>query len=172
MGIRETLNEKPAIGVGIAVGIIVIAGAVLIWQWSGRSGPTQLTGPVKGDQAFYTDDDGAHSFADDSKKVTPFKHNGKDAYRAHVYKCSKGDPFVGYIERHTELGKQQKGAALEMGSRPSFSDNALFEVKKPGKGPWIPVDSKHYEDALKVMGVTCPGNSTENPVQILPGQET
>jgi hypothetical protein len=70
------------------------------------------------------------------------------------------------------LGKQQKGLAAEMGSRPSFSDNALFEVKKPGKGAWVPVDSKHYNDALTVMGVPCPGNATENPVQIIPGQQT
>src|SRR4051794_718353 len=113
------MNEKPAIGIGIAVGIIVIAGAVLIWQFAGKSGPAPLTAPISGDQAYFTDDDGAHFFPEDSKKVTPFKHGGKDAYRAHVYKCAKGEPFVGYIERHTELGKQQKGLAAEMGSRPS-----------------------------------------------------
>ena len=170
MGIRETLNEKPVIGIGIAVGVIVIAGAVLIWQFAGKSGPSPLTAPVSADQAYYTDDDGKTFFTEDSKKVTPFKHAGKDAYRAHVYKCSKGEPFVGYIERHTELGKQQKGINLEMGSRPSFSDNALFEIKKPGKGNWIPVDSKHYNDALTVMGVTCPGNPNENPNPLIPGQ--
>ena len=171
MGIRETLNEKPAIGIGIAVGIVVIAGVILIWQFSGGSRTTQLTAPVQGDQAYFSDDDGKTFFADDLKKPTPFKHAGKDAYRAHVYKCSKGEPFVGYIERHTELGKQQKGVTQEMGSRPSFSDNALFEIKKPGKGAWVPVDSKHYNEALQVMGVTCPGNPNENPMQILPGQQ-
>ena len=172
MGIRETLNEKPAIGIGIAAGIILIAAVVVIWQFSGRSGSTQLTAPVAGDQAYYTDDDGKNFFADDSKKMTPFKHGGKDAYRAHVYKCSKGEPFVGYIERHTEYGRTQKGIALEMGSRPSFSDNAMFEIKKPGTNPWVPVDSKHYNDALKIMGVTCPGDPNENPQPILPGQPT
>jgi len=171
VGIRETLNEKPAIGIGIAAGIIVIAGAVMIWSFSGKSGSTQLDKPISADQAYFTDDDGAHFFTEDSKKVTPFKHNGKDAFRAHVYRCTKGEPFVGYIERHTELGKQAKGISAEMGTRPSFSDNALFEIKKPGKSPWVPVDSKHYNDALQVMGVTCPGNPNENPMQIMPGQE-
>jgi hypothetical protein len=171
VGIRETLNEKPAIGVGIAVGVIVIAGAVLIWQFTGKSGPAQLTAPISADQAYFTDDDGKTYFVDDSKRVTPFKHSGKDAYRAHVYKCSKGSPFVGYIERHTDLGKQQKGIAAEMGSRPSFQDNALFEIKKPGKGAWVPVDSKHYNQALDVMGVTCPGNPNEVPSPVIPGQQ-
>jgi hypothetical protein len=172
VGIRETLNEKPAIGIGIAAGVILIAAVVVIWQFTGRSSGPALTAPVTGDQAYYTDDDGKTFFADDSKKMTPFKHSGKDAYRAHVYKCSKGEPFVGYIERHTDYGKQQKGISLEMGSRPSFSDNALFEIKKPGKNPWVPVDSKHYNDALQVMGVPCPGNANENPLPIIPGQPT
>ena len=65
----------------------------------------------------------------------------------------------------------KKGVALEMGNRPSFSENALFEIKRPGKNPWVPVDSKHYNEALTIMGVPCPGNPNENPVQIYPGQQ-
>jgi hypothetical protein len=171
VGIRETLNEKPAIGIGIAVGIVLIAAVVLIWQFLGGSRTSTLTAPITGDQAYYSEDDGKTFFADDVKKISPWKHAGKEAVRAHVYRCSKGEPFVGYLERHTELAKQQKGVALEMGNRPSFSENAIFEIKKPGKNPWVPVDSKHYNDALQIMGVTCPGSPNENPIPMLPGQQ-
>ncbi len=169
MGIRETINEKPAIGVGIGIGIVVIAIVIIGWQFMHSNRQGALTGPITGDQAYYSDDDGKTFFTDDMKKLTPFKHAGKDAVRAHVYRCSKGDPFVGYLERHTELAKQQKGMAMEMGGRPSFTEHAVFEVKKPGKSPWIPVDTKNESEAVKVFGVACPGDAMENPVVMVPG---
>jgi hypothetical protein len=171
VGIRQTINENPAIGAGIGIGIVVIAIGIIVWQFMGSSRTQVLTGPVTGDQAYYSDDDGKTFFADDMKKLTPFPHAGKEAVRAQVYRCSKGDPFVGYLERHTELAKQQKGMAMEMGNRPSFTEHAVFEVKKPGKNPWVPVDTKNFNQALQVMGVPCPDGATENPMILVPGQQ-
>jgi hypothetical protein len=169
VGIRETLNEKPAIGLGIGIGIVVIAIVIIVWQFMGSSGTKELTGPMTTDQAYYSDDDGKTFFADASKKLTPFKHAGKDAVLAMVYRCSSGAPFVGYLERHTAQAKHLSGIALEMGNRPNFADPPVFELKKPGNGAWVPADNKNVKKVLELIDVTCPGNASEAPQKVYPG---
>lgn len=170
MGIRQTLNEKPGIAIGIAAVILVAAGFLIIRQFTASTPGQQLTKPV-GDEAFYTDDDGATFFSDTMKKLTPFKHNGKDAVRARVYKCGTGAPFVGYLERHTAAAAQNKTLAMEMPNRPNFGAVAIFEIRRPKDKTWTPMDEKNQTKAIEIMGVTCPGDPNGTPVQIYPGQQ-
>lgn len=95
---------------------------------------------------------------DEVKELTPFRHEGRQAVRAYVFRCSSGVPFVGYLQRETDYGREQKGVSLTMGSRPTVSDPAVFEVKTPGdKSPWVPADPKHFAKVLEIMKVACPG---------------
>jgi hypothetical protein len=170
VGIRETLNEKPAIAYGGFGVLLLIAIGVLVWYLkSGQTGPS-IDKPI-GDQAFYSDDDGQHWFLDSVQKATPFKHDGKDAVRAMVYRCSDGKAFVNYLVRHTDAGRQLKGMNLEIGSRPSFSDNAFTEVKKPSGKAWLPVTTKNMGLVNAVMDLSCPNNPNDVPQLLLPGQE-
>jgi hypothetical protein len=57
--------------------------------------------------AFYTDDNGKSFFRDDVCRVTPFDHNGKQAYRADVFRGADGKQFVGLIYRHTDNGRKE-----------------------------------------------------------------
>ena len=170
MGIRETLNEKPAIAYGgFGVLLLIAIGVLVLYLRSG----TKTAPPTKpsGDQAYYSDDDGKTWFADALQKATPFKHNGKDAVRAMVYRCSDGKTFVNFLARHTELGRQQKGMALEIAARPQFADHPLTEVKKPNSTTWVPVDSKSMAKLSDVIAVQCPGNPNDVPQLLLPSTD-
>jgi len=170
VGIRQTLNDKPAIAYGVVAALFVIAGGALFFVMRGGSNTVQNTKPV-GDQGFYTDDDGKTWFADDLQKATPFKHYGKDAVRAMVYRCSDGKAFCAYMVRHTDLGRQQTGMMLVIGPRPMFGDHALNEIKKPNAPSWLPVENKTVAKVNDVMAVSCPGNANDVPSLVFPGQE-
>jgi hypothetical protein len=103
MLIREKLGERPAIGIGLAVVLIVVAIGVIGYQLFG-SGNSAVGIAAK---AFYTDDNGKTFFKDDAFKIVPFDHNGKQAYRADVFKGDDGKEFVGLMYRHTPVGKNQ-----------------------------------------------------------------
>jgi hypothetical protein len=89
--------------------------------------------------------------------------------RAYVYRCGRTH-LIGYLQRHTEFGRQQNNA-LELGIRPTISQQALYEIKRPGSAnPWVPADQKDFSKVLEVMNVTCPDSGGDAPVLILPGQ--
>ena len=98
LGLRETLNQHPGIATGTAIGVIVLVLGYIVFGTAGR-GANGGPAPVA-NRAFYSDDDGAHWFADDVTKVPPFDHNGKQAVRAKVYRCD-GKTFVNHMERYT-----------------------------------------------------------------------
>lgn len=169
MGIRETLNEKPAIAYGgFGILLLIAIGILVLYMRSGAKGPN-LEKPV-GDQAFYSDDNGKTYFPDAAQKATPFKHDGKDAVRALVYQCSDGKPFVGCLLRHTDLGRLQKGLQLDIGNRPQFADHALCEAKKPTDAAWLPVETKNMAKVTDVLSVTCKTNANEVPQPVYPTQ--
>jgi hypothetical protein len=103
MGTRERLNENKKLGLGVGAAIIIIALGVFAFQLRGGG---NNAAPVP-KSAFYTDDNGKTFFKDDIKKVSPFNHNGKQSYRADVFKGPDGQQFVGLIYRHTEAGRKE-----------------------------------------------------------------
>jgi hypothetical protein len=147
MGVRESLNENKNLGLGLAIGIAVIAVAIIAIQVVGSS--HGAGGIEVRKTAFYTDDDGKTFFKDDTYKVAPFNHNGKQAYRADVFKCADGKQFVGLMYRHNELGKKAmgdfiaKGASDKQGTFLSGLETQGVEVKRPGgaDSTWKPNDS-------------------------------
>lgn len=85
MGIRQTLNENPVVTAAATGGIILLALIFILYQaFGGRGG----SGYRPGGKSFFSDDDGATWFADESSKIPPFDHDGKTAYRVVVYKCA------------------------------------------------------------------------------------
>lgn len=161
MGIRESLNENPAITTGVTAGIIGIAILFIVYQIF-FSGPG--TGSIITEQ-YYTVDDGANYFADELSKLTPFDKDGKPAVTAYVFRCDGGDEFVGYLERFTETVRKE---AAKLG--PAAAENPEQqmqlemlkqqgrEVKKPGAGNWVDAMSP---EGMQVTAVQCPGEGDD-----------
>ena len=126
MTLREKINRNPKQSAIIAASLISVALLFIIWYncSGGRSGPGK---------SYYTIDDGANFFEDDSKLIPPFKKDGRDAVRAHVFKCSDGKPFVGYLEMYSLQDKKMMEDAMAGKAPPAayagFSGQAM--VKKP-----------------------------------------
>src|SRR5436190_4516103 len=90
-------------GPGIMIAFVVLAVGLLGYQLIGgsRNDKTRIA-PLS---VFYTDDQGK-SFFKDEVKLVPFDHNGKQAFRADVFKGSDGKEFVGLIYRFTDGGRR------------------------------------------------------------------
>jgi len=170
MGIRQTINERPAVGVGLAAGLVVVALAIILWQVIGSRAGTRLRA-FNPDQEFFSDDDGKSFFADAKSKLPPLMHNGKPAYIARVYRCGdKGTPFVGYLVKYPDDVRQRLEAELKSGSSPvvvSREGNSGMLVKKPGQTVWV--NRTQMDQYEKVTNVDCPDKQEVESVR--PGEQ-
>jgi hypothetical protein len=163
--IRETINQNPKL-TGIVAGVIALSALFLIvWNLLGSQGNAQKTYWGK---TFFSDDDGQTWFIDDASHLPPFDHNGKTAYRAVLYRCGSGKPFVAYLGKYSDaqfarMDEMKKEiAARDPGEDPERLFNTIpMDVKKPGDSKWAPglapkggvYDARAYE---KVTTVVCP----------------
>ena len=155
MSFREMINQKQHVAT-IATGVIILLAVVLIiWQLMPVAPPKPPT------KAYYSIDDGATWFEDDIEKVSPFKKDGKDAFRAHVYKCGKEKEFCGWLEAFTPQAKKILDDFYNNPANKGKYPDKRYEleetsklVKKPGQ-KWIPLRSTAAD---QVTLVTCPGS--------------
>ncbi len=171
MGIRESLNQNPAITTGITIGIIVMALGFIVWQIVGGDGG----GGSVVTEMYYTTDDGATYFADDANKVAPFDKDGKEAVRCYVFKCADGKPFVAYLERMQKDAKAKYEAAMNAaaaptpGAPPSMDMEMIqmegMEVKNPGDPKW---SKRNGPDADKITQINCPDGNNQALNIVLP----
>lgn len=174
MGIREKLNENPAIAMGATIAIIVIALIFIIYSAlpSGEAKP--LT------QSYFTVDDGENWFADDIKKRPPFEVNGKTAVRALVYRCGSKE-FVGYMERYRPDAKKRIEAMdAIMAKGPNATPQEMDELsrgmpeieqngkeyKLPKTGNWFRL-TDDYAKYAPMLAITCE-DKTQDPELIHP----
>jgi hypothetical protein len=161
VGIRQTINENPAITAAATGAIIVLALIFIIVEalpHHPKAGP-----PGK---LYFSDDDGKSWFPDDATKIPPYTDsNGKEAVQAYVYKCGQsGEPFVGYLLKYSPDGQQRMQQALSqpngrmMDIPPTAFSDTL--VKKPGDADWV---SRAQDDAAfrKASTPVCPDGGTE-----------
>jgi hypothetical protein len=154
MGVRETLNKKKSLGVGLGLLFLVGAGALLAyteWPQHHFSGRTE----------FYSDDDGQTWFIDSAYKATPFDHNGKQAVRAVIYSCNHGGTkFCAYLMKHGDSDKKRLDDAAAEAAKTGQTASLVsafgslgvqnnMMVKQPGSGhPWVPVLGKAGADVV------------------------
>lgn len=173
MGIRETLNRTRGITIAVMIGIIMLAVGYIIFSASAVGTKAAATQ----ERAWFTTDDGATWFADDSKKVPPFQtSDGKTAVSADVFKCGDGKPFVLYLQRFTPQAKKylesraSKQVDRAKGSPATVDgDDVLiytgFEVKVP-KGPrWV---AAKEPTAAGIMSPVCPDGGTDKIQRVRP----
>ena len=151
--LRDKINRNPKQTAAIFSGLLVLAMLLIAWQWGCFSGGGGIG------TSYYTIDDGATYFEESATKIPPFKHEGKDAVRAHVFKCGDGKPFVGYLEMYTPQDKKMMEDAIAGKAPPAayagYSGQAM--VKRPGKQyPWIGLMPGTTDMYAKTVQIMCP----------------
>jgi hypothetical protein len=98
MEVTKSLNRHPVL---VAAAVIVVVALVVVMRFP-RGGGSRAAQTISGvPQGWYTTDDGQTWFRADINKLTPFDHNGKPAYRCHVWTCDGGKTkFVSHLERY------------------------------------------------------------------------
>jgi hypothetical protein len=144
MSVREAINSKPGLSLGIVAGIAIMALALAFWSMG--SGDTA----GEAGSAFYSNDDGKTFFSDEPGKIG-FLKDGKPAVIAHVFEDPTGARFVGYLERLTPEAQRAARASQSSGSPSAVAAAAMGrEIKRPGEARWV---SPSSEEGMRVMSV-------------------
>ncbi len=143
-GLREKLNRNAGLTNAVAALVILVAAIFVLRSLFGGNGK-----PVIPKEEFYSDDDGQTFFTAERGLIPPFDHNGKQAYRAQVFKHPGGKPFVGVLEGFTPEAKKKIEAAKNVPPSPNGMTPEIMAaeearmsgmiVKKPGDKQWIPM---------------------------------
>lgn len=165
MNILQTAREKPVVAGAVAAGISLVALGVICFELFAHGHPT----PTVYNNAFYSDDEGKTWFVDDIGKFPPFDHNGKPAYRAAVFRCARGDPFVAYLQRFSNREKAEiKAAIAKDPDQKAHWMQAPAEIKKPGDSHWLRPDLSATPAQLaayaRLLSPTCSDGSPATPV--------
>ena len=154
------MNDKKNLLTVAAIGLLVI-GAIIYWLTGTESAP------VVASQAFYTTDEGQTWFKDDIRKIPPFDHNGKPAYRCYLY-TEGGKTVVAYLERYTDEARKVVEKLSQPGSQPDpIAMQTIMkglEVKKPGApdSEWVSRTDPKY------AGIALPNGPTGSGVPVEP----
>jgi hypothetical protein len=131
MSIREGIRQRPAVGVGVFVGLCMLG--VAIW-WFSRETPGAIQS--ESGRIWMTTDDGKTWFPEDGAKIPPVMINGKEAVRCHVFTNDGGKTkYALYLERMQPAAKKKmdnKSAVFD-----PMAQIAAIEVKKPGDAAWV-----------------------------------
>jgi len=143
VGFRERMNRSPKITFAIIFAVILSA---LAYAYVGSRESTTVSEP----RFFYTADDGKTWFKDSAYLPVPFEKDGAQVVRARVFTDGTKER-VTYLERfkapvQARLAQELKDA--QQAGRPAstaFQSAGIgptsIEVKAPGHGSWIPINS-------------------------------
>ncbi|HEV8604172.1 MAG TPA: hypothetical protein VGQ99_02325 [Tepidisphaeraceae bacterium] len=157
MGIRETLNKNQTLTTGATIFIILVAIGVIVWQMMPEKPPRLMS------KAYYTNDDGKSWFEDSADKIVPYDKDGKETVRAHLFQCSGGAPFVGYLEK---LDPKVKQKLDEFYANPSNKGRIMpgqIEQEENGRLVKRPLDKNWLPDsnpaAARITTIKCKDGS-------------
>lgn len=166
MGIREKLNERPALTTGITLAMIVVVLIIIVIQLKPSSSAPSA------DKAWYSDDDGKSYYKAESPLVTPVNKGGKEQVRAYVYKCKGTDAFVGYLERFSVAARKRIEQAKAAGDPLDLAIEQVGEqgreVKRPGAKTWTNLLSDINNSHDQVTVVKCPDGGVDDLQPVLP----
>ena len=157
MGIRETLNRKPALVTGATVAVVVIALILIFWQSRSKT----VVPPTK---AYFTIDDGQSVFEDDLQKFAPFEHDGAQAVQAHMFSCNNGrTKFVGFLEKLPDKVPQSTAQRTPGGRDPRLFV-ALVKPPMNKEAKWV--SKLGPEGAAIIASVRCPEGGSGLPMEV------
>ena len=176
MGIRQTINQNPAITIGVASLVILVA---LFFTFRNAFFGSGGGGVVEAKE-FFSTDEGKTWFVDDATKVPPWQtDDGKTAVRVRVFKCGpSGKEFVNHMERYPEDVKAQLEAAIEEGGRGAdvIALQQQMEIKRPDTGrkkhKWVAISAGNAREIAEVRTPVCPDNTGDGgPLPVPPPTE-
>jgi hypothetical protein len=159
MAIRETLNRNKPLTMGIAAAIAGLAITYAVLNSQDAAPPGTL-------YVFFTTDDGKTWFKDVASNVPPFTKDGKEAVRAHVFRCGTGPDFVGYMERNSPEVMAEVKRYKDSNTMPDTPTAMRLaetgvQLKRPGETAWV----TRQQLGQEMPSVTCPdGQGTPMPV--------
>lgn len=119
---------------------------------------------------YFSDDDGKTWYAESAGTISPATHEGKEAYRAHVFTCD-GKAFVGYLEEFSPNAKTvlDQATADAKAGRPVDRNKIQgvimgggLLIKKPGDKEW---KSAMGPEASLYRSPQCPDKTPANEVR-------
>lgn len=141
MGIRETINEKPAVGVILVVALLVVAGVFIFWSLKSKRPPDDQSKPIQ----WYYDPSTQEIFQAELKMELPISRapgGAVDCPKVYKYTCGdcEAGPFEYYLESYNTGpdGKSRKVVA---------SWNA--------KDKWVDARSKEGENIQNAPSAKC-----------------
>jgi hypothetical protein len=156
---KSELDPRVVLSVGVSL-LIILSITVAVMSMK----TTKVTGSR---QAYYSVDDGKTWFAENDGKIVPFDYNGREAVRAHVYRCGKGKPFVGFLHKFSDQARKRLEAfrndPANAGRRPPPDIMNQMLVKKPG-GEWVPESDRRRAGDIKNVR----GPNGEDAVEVFP----
>jgi hypothetical protein len=159
VGLRDQINQKPAIASVLIVGLILFLLGMIVIQLRGNR---PLSGP-SGMQSYFTTDDGRTWFADAAEQIPPFDHNGLPAVRCYVFETANSANFAGYLETYTQQIHDELTGVTHVAG-PVNTEAGSF-VKRPGDKNWVLEMSPAGQRIVKVKS---PDGSAEPPQPVLP----
>jgi hypothetical protein len=169
VGLRQRLNESPALAAGVAAACVVLALLVFVLTRSGGGSSGKPAGITK---EFFSVDDGKSWFVDDAGKLPPFDYQGKPAYRVRVYRCPHGKEFVSHLERYSDADAKRMKQLIDDEKTRSMEFIQLesgFEVKKPGAKEWMKLTQQVSARADAIRAPKCPEGSSAGLTRVSPG---
>jgi hypothetical protein len=162
MNIREKISQNPALAAGVSAAFVLVA-AFVLYQNVWNTGPRQLN-------TLYTDDDGKTWFKDDLRKLTPFDHGGKQAFRVQVFRCGSSAPFIGWMEAYDDDDRQRLETVAAQGDLALAASLTFYKpaVKRPGDAKWVTTGSKAQYEAITTP--KCPDGSQDTPQLVGPNE--
>jgi hypothetical protein len=151
LGIRETINKKPAHVAVIAGTAIIITFSLITCNFIPPSVDRSTI-----ERGFFTTDEGATFFEAELSNIPPFTHEGREALRAHVYRCvSQKHDFVLYLEKYEPQTKLRLEKLAK--EQPVFTIFAEGRAGKRLKKPGAPQNVWRDEDSfMRLLGMSCP----------------
>jgi hypothetical protein len=153
--------------VGIAIVALAACGFAAYSVTKGTQGGPR---PVGEGTAYFSTDDGNTWFEAPIKNHSPFEKDGKQAYRAFVWRQGKGEPFVSHLMRSgaaaqpAQRDPNQVPSAADRRTVPTMSSSGI-EVKRPGEKTWVRASSREGEAIMKIKG---PNGTTDELEPIEP----
>ncbi len=159
MNLRESLGKNSTPAAAVAGAALLLSLFSIIRQVSSN------TPPAPANKEFFSDDDGKTWFTSNSLTAFPFAHDGKQAYRARVFRCGS-KLFCGYLEALPDQVREGINSLPDnwqarLSALQSASDQIM--VKKPGGTDWVsPGQAKYWSTVTPV----CPADSQQSPILV------
>jgi hypothetical protein len=164
VGIRQKLNDNPAITRAAAIALTVLALGYVWYEVHHASGPKYQSPTGR----YFSDDDGASYFSDSLTLIPPFDHDGKQAVTANVFRCKDAKPFIAFLQRYTAKGIQELKSPQNNGNNSADLERNQSEISPPlaGDKGWVKAGSNAGQALMN--NLKCPDGSSDDIEPVLP----